>query len=190
MPDTLKRMGFFTSTTTPALGTSNGTLYTAPLGTAWSVTFQDTGDTVTLNSHGIIAGTRVYFSSITSTTGISTSTWYYVVNPTANTFQLATSPGGAAIALTTNGSGTMYYGATAVIRSIHVCNTTTSSATLTLALNGTSATATNCFIKAFGVPANGLLVENLNIVMESGDTIQALQGTAAALTLIISGVEF
>jgi hypothetical protein len=72
-----------------------------------SVTFQDTGDTVTLNSHGIEAGTAISFTSITSTTGISTNTLYYVVNPTTNTFQVATSVGGSALALTTNGSGTM-----------------------------------------------------------------------------------
>lgn len=72
-----------------------------------SVTFQDTGDTVTLNSHGIAAGTAISFTTITSTTGISTNTVYYVVNPTTNTFQVATSVGGSALALTTNGSGTM-----------------------------------------------------------------------------------
>jgi hypothetical protein len=72
-----------------------------------SVTFQDAGDTVTLNNHGIAAGTAISFTSITSTTGISTNTLYYVVNPTTNTFQVATSVGGSALALTTNGSGTM-----------------------------------------------------------------------------------
>lgn len=72
-----------------------------------SVSFQDTGDTVTLNSHGISAGAIVAFTSITSTTGISTNTNYYVVNPTTNTFQVASSIGGSALALTTNGSGTM-----------------------------------------------------------------------------------
>lgn len=76
----------------------------------------------------------------------------------------------------------------AVVRNIHVCNTTTTAATLTLALNGTSATAANCFLKAFAVPPNGLLVENLNIVLNETDTIQALQGTADALTVLISGV--
>jgi hypothetical protein len=111
----LKRIGFFSSTTTPALGTTNATLYTAPLG---------------------------------------------------------------------SGSGP-----TAVVRSIHICNTTTSPASITLALNGSAATATNCFMYQFTVPALGLLVENINIVLNSNDTIQGLQGTAAALTLTISGVE-
>lgn len=73
----------------------------------YSVTFQDTGDTVTLNNHGLTANDVVVFTVITSTTGISINTTYYVVNPTTNTFQLATSAGGAALPLTTNGTGTM-----------------------------------------------------------------------------------
>lgn len=72
-----------------------------------SVTFQDTGDTVTLTSHGLTDGQRVAFTVITTTTGISTNTFYYVVNAATDTFQLADTIGGAAKALTNNGSGTM-----------------------------------------------------------------------------------
>lgn len=72
-----------------------------------AVTFQDTGDTVTLNAHGMESGTKISFTSITSTTGISANTTYYVVTPTTNTFQVATSAGGTALTLTTDGSGTL-----------------------------------------------------------------------------------
>lgn len=72
-----------------------------------SVTFQDTGDTVTYNSHNLVAGDSVVFTVITTTTGIAINTRYYVVNPTTNTFQVASSPGGSALALTNNGTGTM-----------------------------------------------------------------------------------
>lgn len=72
-----------------------------------SVTFQDTGDTVTLNNHGLQNGTAISFTVITSTTGISVNTRYYVVSATTNTFQVADTVGGAAKALTTNGSGTL-----------------------------------------------------------------------------------
>ena len=71
------------------------------------VTFQDSGDTVTRTNHGYADGDVVSFATITSTTGISTNTPYYVISATANTFQLSTSPGGAAITLTTDGSGTL-----------------------------------------------------------------------------------
>jgi hypothetical protein len=77
--------------------------------TSDAVTFDGgAADAVTLNSHGLISGQAVYFSSITSTTGISVDTVYFVGGTiAANTFQLSLTPGGAAIALTTNGSGTM-----------------------------------------------------------------------------------
>ena len=74
---------------------------------AVNVTFQDSGDTVTLASHGLSNGTKVSFWSITSTTGISTYTTYYVVNTATNTFQLSLTSGGAALPLSTDGSGSM-----------------------------------------------------------------------------------
>lgn len=77
------------------------------LGSTKSVTFQDSGDTVTLTAHGLANGKKVAFSAITSTTGILTYTTYYVVNATTDTFQLAATEGGAALALTTDGSGTL-----------------------------------------------------------------------------------
>lgn len=71
-----------------------------------AVTFQDTGDTVTYNSHPFDNGDAVTFASITSTTGITTNVIYYVVNDDgSNTFKLAATPGGSALPLTTNGSG-------------------------------------------------------------------------------------
>lgn len=77
-------------------------------GDAESVTFQDTGDTVTKTSHGLVADQKVRFTVITSTTGIVINTDYYARTITANTFQLAATPGGAALPLTTNGSGGMF----------------------------------------------------------------------------------
>ncbi len=77
--------------------------------TAVAVTFQDAGDTVTRAGHGLADGTIVSFTSITSTTGVVAFTPYYVINATTDTFQLSATSGGAAIALTTNGSGNMLY---------------------------------------------------------------------------------
>lgn len=87
-----------------------------------AVTFQDTGDTVTLASHGFSNGNTVRFLSITSTTGISANTWYYVINQTTNTFQLSltynfTTNTGTAIALTTDGTGSLEVYTTPVIGS-------------------------------------------------------------------------
>lgn len=73
----------------------------------YSVTFTDAGDLVGLTAHGLKVGDAIGFTSITTTTGISVDTVYYV-GPTVNTdtFQISTTKGGTAIALTTDGSGT------------------------------------------------------------------------------------
>lgn len=70
-----------------------------------AVTFQDAGDTVTKTAHGLWNGATITFSAIITTTGITVGTTYFVVNAAVNTFQVALTPGGAAVALTTNGSG-------------------------------------------------------------------------------------
>jgi len=80
------------------------------ISTSRAVSFQDTGDTVTLNAHGLVNGNIVSFPSITTTTGIVISKPYYVVGATTNTFQVSLTLGGSAIALATDGSGTVAYG--------------------------------------------------------------------------------
>jgi len=72
-----------------------------------SVTFQAAGNTVTRTAHGLTDGDRVSFVTITSTTGIVINIPYFVVNATADTFQVSDTEGGAARALTTNGNGNM-----------------------------------------------------------------------------------
>lgn len=70
-----------------------------------AVTFQDSGDTVTLNNHGLNNNIAISFTSIVTTTGISINTTYYVINTTTNTFQVSSTVGGSALPLTNNGSG-------------------------------------------------------------------------------------
>lgn len=77
-----------------------------PSSSAITATTQDTGDTVTKSSHGLSNGTVVVFQSITTTTGITANIRYYVVGATTNTFQVSTTYGGSAAALTTDGSVT------------------------------------------------------------------------------------
>jgi hypothetical protein len=69
------------------------------------VTFTDTGDVVTATAHGLANGNLIIFHEITTTTGITAGTQYFVVNRTDNTYQVAASSGGAALPLTTNGTG-------------------------------------------------------------------------------------
>lgn len=98
-----------------------------------SVTFTDAGDTVGLTAHNLSTGTAISFTSITSTTGISVNTTYYVIYDTSSTFKVASSlanaQAGTALTLTTNGSGTM-------VRSIPV-NGTAGSATTTFTVTST-----------------------------------------------------
>ncbi|EQA45634.1 hypothetical protein LEP1GSC050_3078 [Leptospira broomii serovar Hurstbridge str. 5399] len=54
-------------------------------------------------AHGLIAGQLVKFSFTGG--GITTNTPYYVVNPTANDFQISLTPGGAVLTLTSNQTG-------------------------------------------------------------------------------------
>jgi surface protein len=76
--------------------------------TVWAavnMTADVTANTLTLTGHNIPNGTMVAFSSLGTVTGVTIWTIYYVVNATANTFQIALTPGGAAIDLTgTNGT--------------------------------------------------------------------------------------
>lgn len=74
--------------------------------TITGVTFTDVGDLVGITAHGLPAGAKVSFAGITTTTGIVNGTDYFVINPTANNFQVATTLGGAALPLTTNGTAT------------------------------------------------------------------------------------
>lgn len=75
---------------------------------SYGVVFQDAGDMVIISDHGFGGGEIVTFTTIFDTTGISVNTAYYVINPTLNTFQLATILGGSPINLITNGTGTIY----------------------------------------------------------------------------------
>ena len=77
-------------------------------GTAVGTFTVDTStDVITLAAHGLATGNLVHVAS-TSTlpTGLSANTVYYVRDTTSSTFKLASASGGAAIDITSTGSGT------------------------------------------------------------------------------------
>jgi surface protein len=76
-------------------------------GTNAPVTLTDATDLVTLANHGYTNGMVVRFYNIVSTTGIADTTTYYVINATTDTFQVSSTAGGSAIALTTDGTATL-----------------------------------------------------------------------------------
>lgn len=73
---------------------------------AHSNTFTDAGDLVTFNAHGRSNGDQVVFQTVVTTTGVTAFVRYYVISATTNTFQIATTVGGSAVVLTTDGTGT------------------------------------------------------------------------------------
>jgi hypothetical protein len=77
---------------------------------------------------------------------------------------------------------------TTILKSIVMTNTTGTAATVTIGINGTA--AANQIVPAVSVGANDTkIVDGVNIILNTGDTLQALQGTASAITLVISGAE-
>jgi hypothetical protein len=63
-----------------------------------------TGDTFTFTAHGLVLNDQVILDTIVTTTGVTADTVYYVVAPTANTFKVAATKGGAAIDLVGDGT--------------------------------------------------------------------------------------
>jgi hypothetical protein len=63
-------------------------------------------DLLTKAGHGLAAATKVRFTTTGGLpTGLAAATTYYVINPTTNTFQVSATLGGAAIDITSVGTG-------------------------------------------------------------------------------------
>jgi len=74
-----------------------------------NVQFDDSTNQVQRTAHGLENGQEVFFSSITTTTGINRNSKYYIVNADANSFQLSLTSNGSVINLTNDGYGTLIY---------------------------------------------------------------------------------
>jgi hypothetical protein len=71
-------------------------------------TGQNTGDTITKTSHGLVNGDRITIYAGTGGTGLTGGVTYYVVNKTDNTFQVSLTAGGAAVPITLDYSNLKY----------------------------------------------------------------------------------
>lgn len=95
---------------------------------AQAVTTVDTNDLFGLTAHGIPAGTPIWLESIVTTTGITAGRRYFAITTgtgaDADHIKLANTPGGSAIAITTNG--------TAVIRVQRFISAITENTSITL----------------------------------------------------------
>lgn len=73
----------------------------------------------------------------------------------------------------------------ALIKAIHIANTTALAATVTLSINGS--TDATMWLKAFSIPANSTYDWTGELALAATNTIQGLQGTSGACTVVISG---
>lgn len=88
------------------LGISKAALQWAD--TPRAVTFTDAGDLIGLTAHGYSVGDVVVFPKITTTTGATINTRYFIKTvPDANSFTVSATSGGSTLALTTDGTGTV-----------------------------------------------------------------------------------
>lgn len=77
-----------------------------PLAATVTITIATPG-VITWTGHNFLAGSPIVLTTTGALpTGLTAGTTYYVVNPAANTFQLAATPGGSAINTTGSQSGT------------------------------------------------------------------------------------
>jgi hypothetical protein len=85
---------------------TNGTLTLILKGVTLAFTADAGTDELTATSHGLANGNAIKFaSSGTIPGGLNESSIFWVVNKTANTLQVATTVGGAAVDITSAGSG-------------------------------------------------------------------------------------
>ena len=70
------------------------------------VAFTGSSNLITISGHTYINGNPIRFSNISGTSGINVDVDYYVINSAENVFQISTSPGGSAVDLTGDGTGT------------------------------------------------------------------------------------
>ena len=79
----------------------------ALVGTDSPVTFTASTSTVNRTAHGFTNGKTVTFWNISGTTGVVNGQVYYVINRTADTFQVSLTPGGAAVTMTGDGTAAL-----------------------------------------------------------------------------------
>jgi fibronectin-binding autotransporter adhesin len=173
-------------------------------GVAWSVSAANQPITVTLAGQG----NNIVVFTASAPTGLTAGTVYYVVNPTAGNFQVATTPGGTAVTSATAGGGTTtvltqgalsaYSGyntlASGFVGGTNTTNDRINAATGSVALT-TSYTANSLKIEApspgqslsLGTAAltltgGGLLLTGTNNYSITGGTLKSNTGTSQTIT--------
>lgn len=75
------------------------------------------------------------------------------------------------------------------VKQIIICNTDGVERLVTLAYDGSAATAGNCFVYQLPIAASDTIVLDTALVLEAGDTLQGLSDTANKVTVSVTGWE-
>lgn len=81
---------------------SDGYRLWAHNGNTFSATGDASTDTITATGHNFVNGDIIRFTALTGGTGLVTTSCYFVINVSGNTFQLSNSSGGSVLDFTTN----------------------------------------------------------------------------------------
>lgn len=78
----------------------------------------------------------------------------------------------------------------AIVKHIMVCNTTSTSATFTLAnvASGGSEADNNRFMKNASVPGNSTIFIDLSMILGQNESLRSTASAATTLTMVVSGV--
>jgi hypothetical protein len=97
-----------------------------------AATSQNVGDTITKNTHGLANGTKLMLTILTGTGGLSATVVYYVISTALNTFQVSLTLGGAAVAITSDGTLQYHTLVQELITEEYISRTATSPDTFTI----------------------------------------------------------
>jgi len=159
-------------------GSGSGAKVNVTMNSAVTYTITAADNKFTLNGHGFSNGDTVYFSSITTTTGFSINTTYYIVGVSGDDFQISDTSGGTALALTTDGSAqktsvksiTVHTGGTGYAKNDVITITDGSSNTATITLNSYQAAS---LIAGTG-PGTLSNTAGIEVPLETDDVIRVL----------------
>ena len=159
-------------------GSGTGAKVNVTMNNSITYTITASANKFTLASHGFSNGDTVYFSSITTTTGFSINTTYYIVGVSGDDFQISDTSGGTALVLTTDGSAqktsvksiTVHTGGTGYAKNDVITITDGSGNTATITLNSYQAASLIAGIGA-GTLSNDAGIE---VPLETGDVIRVL----------------
>jgi autotransporter-associated beta strand protein len=163
---------------------------------ATTVTATNATDLINLTGHGFLAGDAVVLGG-TAPTGLTSGVHYFVINPTANNFQLSTTSGGGASLFTADGASLNVTGAILVSTGNNletngilngVSNTLSIAATGTGAITAPGITGGQIYINTGGSRAFTLTTNNNTIVANLAIDISApINDNGGPVTLVKTG---